>query len=292
MLLQLLISGLLLGGVYALLSIGLSLIISVSKFINFAHGEFVMVGGYIAYVCYTAFNMDPYTSWPIVVVGSIIFGSIVFLVIRKTIGGDILNHILITIGISMIVQNVVLMFFKSDVKSIPARFTTSLHLGEILIPINQLISFLIAATATALLLYMFNKTNLGRSMNAVGQNRVAAQLMGISVDRTDYLAFVLGVGSAAMAGSLLMTMYPTFPTVGAGYGHIAWVIVILGGVGQLLGGFYAGLIIGVVETVSGYYLGSDVKQVIYFIIFLIIILVRPNGLFAHNNIRKKKVKKT
>lgn len=291
MLLQLLISGLLLGGVYALLSIGLSLILGVSKFINFAHGDFVMVGTYIAYVCYAMFNLDPYTSWPIVIVGSILFATIIFFVVRKTIGGNDLNHILITLGISMILQNLVLMMFKSNVKSIPARFTSSMNIGHILIPVNQLISFLIAAGATVLLMYVFNKTNFGRGMKAIGQNRVAASLMGISVKKTDYFAFVLGVTTAALAGSLLMTMYPTFPTAGNTYSNMAWVIVILGGVGSLKGSFYSGLIIGVVETISGYYLGSDVKQVVYFIIFLIIILVRPNGLFTSTNMKKKKVKK-
>ena len=288
MIVQLLISGLLLGGVYTLLSIGLSLILGVSKFINFAHGEFVMIGTYIAFVCYQWMGLDPYLSWPFVIVGSIIFGSIIFIIVRKTIGGKDLNQILITLGISMILQNVVLMFFKSDVKSIPARISTSIDILGYKIPITQLIAFAIAACATALLLYIFNKTYWGQGLKAVGENRVAAQLMGISVKKTDYFAFILGVVTAALAGSLLMTMYPTFPTVGSAYSNLAWVIVVLGGVGQLKGTFYAGLVIGVVETISGYYLGSDVKQVVYFIIFMIIVLVKPNGLFTNSNMKKKK----
>lgn len=291
MIVQLLISGILLGGVYTLLSIGLSLILGVSKFVNFAHGEFVMVGTYIAFVCYTILGWDPYISWPIVILGSIAFGTIIFFIVRKTIGGKDLNHILITLGIQMILQNVVLMVFKSDVKSIPARFSTSINLFGCMIPITQLIAFIIAIILIVLLLYVFNKTYWGRGLKAVGENRVAAQLMGISVKKTDYFAFILGVITAALAGALLMTMYPTFPTIGNSYSNLAWVIVVLGGVGQLKGTFYAGIIIGIVETISGYYLGSDVKQVVYFIIFMIIILVKPNGLFTNSNLRKKEVKK-
>ena len=140
-----------------------------------------MVGTYIAFVCYSLFGLDPYVSWPFVIIGSIVFGSIIVLIVRKTIGGKDLNHILITLGISMILQNVVLMFFKSDVKSIPARFTTSINILGCMIPITQLIAFAIAAIATVLLLYVFNKTYWGRGLKAVGENRNSHKLGCTSV---------------------------------------------------------------------------------------------------------------
>lgn len=183
MLLQLLISGVLLGGVYALLSIGLSLILGVSKFINFAHGDFVMVGTYMAYVCYAAFGLSPYASWPIVVVFSLIFGSAMFWVIKHVISRSSLTHILMTLGLSMILQNSVLMIFKSDIKSVPSVFGTSIKIGGLYISTEMLISCLIAVAFTGFLLYFVNKTHMGKAMKAVGQDRQAAQLMGIDRKR-------------------------------------------------------------------------------------------------------------
>ena len=291
MFLQLLASGILLGGVYALLSIGLSLILGVSKFINFAHGEFVMIGTYLAYVCYKAFGLSPYLSWPLVTIGAVLFGLIIFFIIKRTIGGSSLNHILLSLGISMILQNVILMLFKSDVKSIPATFGTSIKIGSIYLSIEMIISFVIAILTTMALIYVINHTNFGRSMKAVGQNRVAAELMGISVSKVDLYAFLLGTVTAALAGSLLMTLYPTQPTIGAQYNIIAWIIVILGGLGHLQGALISGIVIGVTETISGYYLGSDMRQVVYFIIFVVIVIVKPEGLSTHINMKKPKTKK-
>lgn len=292
MLVQLIVSGILLGGVYALLSIGLSLILGVSNFINFAHGDFVMIGTYLAYISYQNFALSPYFSWPLVTVGAVVFGSLVFFLIRKTIGGSPLNHILLTLGISMILQNVVLLFFKSDVKSVPTTFGTSLKLGSLYLSVEMLISFAIAIIATVVLIYILNHTDFGRSMNAVGQNRAAAELMGISVTRVDYAAFVLGTVTATLAGSLLMTMYTTTPTIGTQYNTMAWIIVILGGLGNLQGALISGILIGITETVSGYYLGTDMRQVVYFVIFVVIVIVKPAGLFSNvsmKNIKHKKV---
>lgn len=283
---QLLISGILLGGVYALLSIGLSLILGVSKFINFAHGDFVMIGTYLAYVCYTTMQMNPYTSWPFVIAGALLFGLAVFYVIRKTIGGSSLNHILLTLGVSMILQNSVLMFFKSDIKSVPATFGTSVHISGLYLSIEMIISFIIAVLATGGLIFVINHTDFGRAMKAVGQNRVAAELMGVSVKKVDLSAFLLGIVTATLAGSLLMTLYPTQPTIGSQYNIIAWIIVILGGLGHLQGALVSGILIGITETISGYYLGSDMRQVVYFIIFIIIVIVRPQGIFTGLKLRK------
>lgn len=287
MLLQLVISGVLLGGVYALLSIGLSLILGVSKFINFAHGDFVMIGTYMAYVCYTVFGLSPYTSWPIVVLMSLLFGGVMFWIVKRCISSSPLIHILMTLGLSMILQNTVLMIFKSDIKSVPSVFGTSIKAGNIYISMEMLISCLIAITLTGFLLYFVNKTRIGKAMKAVGQDRQAARLMGIPVKKIDTITFLLGTIAATMAGSLLMTMYPTQPTIGSQYNIIAWIIVILGGLGYLQGALLSGFLIGISETVSGYYLGADMRQVVYFIIFVIVIIVRPQGLFTGISFRKK-----
>lgn len=288
MIVQLIVSGILLGGIYVLLSIGLSLILGVSKFVNFAHGDFVMVGTYLAFTCYSALGLVPYAAAPLVIVMSLAFGIVMYVIVKKVIPQTGLSHILITIGLSMILQNVVLMIFKSDVKSVPAVFGDSIKIGNIFLSTEMLISCLFAVLLTVLLLYFVNKTNIGKAMKAVGQDRQAARLMGISVTKVDMITFLLGTTCAVIAGLLLMTIYPTQPTIGTQYNTIAWIIVVLGGLGHLQGAVLSGILIGVSETLSGYYLGSDMKQVVYFVIFVIVIIIRPQGLFSSVGRRVKK----
>ncbi len=286
MLLQLIVSGILLGGIYALLSIGLSLMLGVSKFINFAHGDFVMVGMYSTYVVYLAFDLNPYVAWPLVILIGIAFGAMMFSVARFTIGKSPVNQILLTLGFSMILQNVVLLFFKSDFKAVPNEFNNSLQLGSVFVSGAQLITFVLAIITTIAFLLFIKMTNMGRAMRAVGEDRNAAKLMGINVPRIDFIVFTLGTVMASFAGSLLMTMYPTYPTAGSSYNILAWITVILGGLGHLQGALVAALIIGMSETLTGFYLGADIRQLVYFVIFIIVLIVSPGGLFHKFSLRK------
>lgn len=288
MLLQLLVSGLLLGGIYALLSLGLSLMLGVSKFINFAHGDFVMVGMYMAYCSYQWFRLNPYLSWPIVAVMSIVFGGIVFFFARHTIGQTSMNQILFTLGASMILQNVALLLFKADSKSVASPFTSSIGVGDVYISQGLLITFTIAVVVTALFLCFINFTNTGRAMRAVGDDRHASYLMGIPVERIDLFTFLLGIGLACLAGALLMTAYPVTPTTSSAYTLIAWVTVVLGGLGHLQGALLSAVLIGIVENFSGFYLGADLRQAIYFLLFLVVLVVRPQGLFTGGSVRRFK----
>ncbi|GKX29588.1 branched-chain amino acid ABC transporter permease [Vallitalea longa] len=288
MLIQLIVSGILLGGIYALLSIGLSLMLGVSKFINFAHGDFVMIGMYITYLIYATFQLNPYVSWPLVLLGGIIFGALVFIIVKRVIGKNPLNQMLLTIGLSMILQNVILLIFKSDFKAIPSEFSNSISIGSVYVSMAQLITFGLAIATTIVFLVFIKKTNIGRAMRAVGEDREASQLMGINVPKIDFIVFTLGTVMACFSGALLMTMYPTFPTVGANYNLLAWITVVLGGLGHLQGALVAALIIGVSETLTGFYLGADLRQLVYFVIFIIVLIVTPEGLFHKFSLRKVK----
>lgn len=288
MLLQLVISGILLGGIYALLSIGLSLMLGVSKFINFAHGDFVMIGMYSTYVMYMAFGLNPYVAWPLVILVGILFGVLMFTIAKRAIGKSPINQILLTLGFSMILQNVILLFFKSDFKSVPSEFNNSIQINEVFVSGAQLVTFTIAIVTTIGFLLFIKFTNMGRAMRAVGQNRNASKLMGINVPRIDLIVFTLGTVMASFAGALLMTMYPTYPTVGSTYNIIAWITVILGGLGHLQGALVAALIIGISETLTGFYIGADVRQLVYFVIFIIVLVVSPGGIFHKLSLRKVK----
>jgi Branched-chain amino acid ABC-type transport system, permease components len=289
MLLQLIVSGILLGGIYALLSVGLSLMLGVSKFLNFAHGDFVMVGMYMAFICYQNWGVNSYLSWPIVTLFAAALGVVVFLFARLTIGqGNTLNQILLTLGLSMVLQNVMLLFYKSDYKSVPNALSGSIQVQEIFISTGLLITFVIALCITAVFLCFIQFTSMGRAMRAVGEDRHASCLMGIPVGKVDLITFCLGVTMACISGSLMMSVYPVTPSVGSGYNLIAWVTVVLGGLGHLQGALLSALLIGICETVSGFYLGADLRQVVYFVVFLLVLVVRPQGLFSGFNMKKVK----
>ena len=289
MLLQLIVSGILLGGIYALLSVGLSLMLGVSKFLNFAHGDFVMVGMYMAFICYQNWGVNSYLSWPIVTLFAAALGVIVFAFSRLTIGqGNTLNQILLTLGLSMVLQNVMLLLYKSDYKSVPNALSGSIQVQEIFISTGLLITFIIALCITAVFLCFIQFTSLGRAMRAVGEDRHASQLMGIPVGKVDLVTFCLGITMACISGSLMMSVYPVTPSVGSGYNLIAWVTVVLGGLGHLQGALLSALLIGICETVSGFYLGADLRQVVYFVVFLLVLIVRPQGLFSGFNMKKVK----
>lgn len=292
MIVQLIISGILLGSIYALLSIGLSLMLGVSNFLNFAHGDFVMVGMYMALTCYQVLHLNAYVSWPIVTLTSAAFGGVIFLVARRTIVMGHINQMLLTIGLSMIMQNTMLTLFKADYKSVPNSLSGSVKVGSVYLSSALLITFVIALLVTAIFLVFIKYTTLGRAMRAVGDDRHAGILMGIPIARIDLLTFCIGIGMAGLAGGLLMTNYPVTPTVGSSYNLIAWVIVIMGGLGFLQGALMSAFLIGICEVVSGFYLGADLRQLVYYILFVIVLVFKPEGLFSGLENRKmRKVKR-
>lgn len=287
MLIQLLVSGILLGGVYALTSIGLSLIFGVSKIINFAHGDFVVIGMYIAFIFYSSTGLSPYLSWVLVIPCSILIGWLVFQLLKKTIGTSEINQIFITLGLSMVIQNLILMYFRSDYRTIPAIFEKNVKIGTIFLTRESFVAFSIAVVITAIFLWFLNRTDTGRAMKAVSQDRGAASLMGVRVGRIDLLVFCLGIVLAGLAGSLLITMFAAFPSAGGVYNLLAWVTVVLGGLGNVVGALIAAFLIGIIEMISGFYLGADMRQVVYYVFFVIVLIIRPQGLFTGIKLLKR-----
>jgi branched-chain amino acid transport system permease protein len=276
---QLIISGILIGGVYALMSVGLSLIMGVLKVINSAHGDFVIVGGYTAFLLFSLFGMSPYVSWVVVIPVTFILGWLVFYLVRQTVGKDHVNQILLTIGLSIAIQNLLLLFFKSDFRTVPVIFETNIRFANIFLSRESLIAFVIGLAATGAFFLFLNKTQTGRAMRAVSQDRYSAHLMGINVPRTDALVFSLGFAMAGLAGCLLITMFAINPQIGSVYNLIAWITMVLGGLGRLPGALVAAFLIGIVETATGFYLGADFRQVVYYVLFILALIFFPNGIF-------------
>ncbi|MDS1139583.1 branched-chain amino acid ABC transporter permease [Pusillimonas sp. SM2304] len=281
-LVQLIVSGILLGIIYALVSVGLTLIFGVSRVKNFAHGDFVMLGMYGAYVLNTTWDIDPYIGILIVAPVMFAFGwFIARLLIKPIIGAPQVAQIFATLGLGLVLQNIALFVFGADFRS--ATSVASGHIvriGGVSLPLASLIASVVALVVILGLYLFLRRSYLGKAMRAVAQDRRAAALMSINVSRIDFLTFGLGAACAGIAGALLVPLMPVYPTVGFNLVLIAFVVVILGGLGSLWGALVGGIAIGLIENLSAFFIGSEMRQVAYFVVFLIVLLVRPAGLFG------------
>lgn len=279
---QLIINGLLLGGIYALISIGLTLIFGVLEIINFAHGEFLMLSMYASYWLFQLFGVDPYLSLLMVIPIFFLIGlAVQRIIIQPIIHAPPLNQIFVTVGLSLILQNVALLFWKADYRTVRTIYSTlCLKTGGLMISFPRLVAFVLALAIISILLIFLKRTYTGKAIRALAQERRAAMLMGINIYRTYQIAFGIGIACVGAAGAMLIPIYYAFPTVGALFVLIAFVVVILGGYNSLVGALIGGLIIGVVEAFSGFFLSPHLKEAIYFVIFILILLLRPTGLFG------------
>ncbi|MBP7341279.1 MAG: branched-chain amino acid ABC transporter permease [Smithellaceae bacterium] len=279
---QLVINGLLLGGLYALLSIGLTLIFGVLEIVNFAHGEFLMISMYLAFLLFSFFGMDPYLSLIVILPVFFLFGyAIEKIIIKPLLNDPPLNQIFATIGLGLIFSNVALLLFKADFRTVKTPYSdVNLIFGNFFVSVPRLIAFLIAIALIAALLVYLKKTFTGKAIRALAQQRKAAMLMGIDVHRTYAIAFGIGIACVGAAGAVLLPLFFVFPTVGSLFSLIAFVIVILGGYNSLAGSLVAGLIIGLIEGFSGFFISPHLKEVVYFVLFIFILIFRPTGLFG------------
>lgn len=279
---QAVVTGLLIGGIFALISVGLSLIWGVMRIINFAHGEFLMIGMYMAYFLTAQWGWDPYLTMIITAPLLFLIGVFIFqITIRPILKDPPMNQIMLTVGLVLILQNLALLFFKADVRTVSTAYTRlNLMLGPVVVRGSQLIAF-IGAGLAAFALYLFlQRTDTGRAIRAAAQNRNAAALVGVNVSNTYLLAFGIGSASLGIAASLMISFYYTSPTVGAFFGLIAFVVVVLGGLGNFLGALVAGLIIGLTESIGAALLPGSLSRVLTFGIFILVLLFRPLGIFG------------
>jgi branched-chain amino acid transport system permease protein len=282
---QTLVNGLFIGGIYALVSVGLTLIYGVMIIMNFAHGEFLMLGMYIAFGCFSLFGMDPYLSLPIAAVLVFIVGMIIQRgLIQRVLTSHPLTQIVLLLGVSTLIIGLMQFAIGAEAKTIHVAYETSVikFLG-LRFNIPRLISFF-ASFVIATSLYLFLQyTRTGKAIRAVSQNRDAALLMGINVKFIYLLTFGLGAAVTAVAGVFLTPNYKMIPAIGQSYSVIAFVIVVLGTMGNFIGAFLGGLIIGVVEVFAGYFIGGDLKIIASMLVFILVLLFKPAGLFGRKN---------
>ena len=279
---QLIASGLLIGGVYALLSIGLTLIFGVLRIVNFAQGEFIMLAMFGAFWANTLLGIDPYLSALVVVPVIFFIGMLVErYVIQRILFAAHSMQIFATFGLSVLMQNLALTFWGPDYHSVTTSYTSeSFTIAGLSLSATSLFAFIAAIVMAAGLIGFLHFTRGGRALRAMVQNRYAASLMGVDTKRLNRLAVGCGVGGAAICGCILTPMYYTFPTVGVDLIITAFVVVVLGGMGSVAGAVVGGLIIGVAQTLTGFYLSVEFKDVVALLLFIVILLIRPQGLFG------------
>jgi len=282
---QQIVNGLIIGGIYALIAVGLTTIFGLMHVVNFAHGEFYMLGGMIAFLITQSLWLNYFfalvASIAIVMVIGFLVEKILIKRLRAT-GVDILvTGALVTIGVSIFFQNTSLLIFGSIPKLINSPFSTEpLKIGPILV--GRM--YIFAATVTVAVIlsahYSIKKTKLGMAMRATFQDKDVASLVGVNIDRIYSFTFMLGAGLAATAGALLGPIFVIYPNVGERVVLKAFVIVIMGGMGNFLGAIFGGLLLGVAESLASAYISAEYKDLIGFVIVLLILVFRPSGLFG------------
>lgn len=270
------------GGVYALIAIGLNLIFGVVRIINFAHGEMVMLAMYLTYWLHDLYGLDPYLSVVIVLPVMFFLGAAFQRVVVQPIQStSAIMKIFTTVGVSLLMQNMALMFWKGDFRTIQTSYSmSSIEVFNIMISIPRLVAFATALLSITVLYYFLKCTYIGKALRAIVEDNSVARLMGVKVEKHYLLAFGLGTAFTGLGGVLLMPFSSVYPTVGVTYTLLAFVVVVLGGLGSMGGTFLAGLFIGVVESFGGTFISPALKEAIYFGIFILVLLVRPQGLFG------------
>jgi len=284
-LLQVLFWGIYAGCIYILLATGLNLIFGVMKIVNFAHGEFLMIGAYITATVFFLTGINPYLIILITMLALVAIGAIVErLCFRPILGTGKLNEIFLSIGLIYIIQNATAMIWGDEWKSIKSPYAgITVPIGSLNVPLDYIIIMVVTAAILCILYLFLKKTKTGREMRATSQNRKGAMLVGINVERMDILSFGIGCALAAAAGTLWVVSGQVFnPYMGSIPAIKAFAIIILGGLGSIPGAIVGGLIYGIAENGAAYYLGGVWKDAISFVILIVVLVVKPTGLFGES----------
>ncbi|MCG2593748.1 branched-chain amino acid ABC transporter permease [Ramlibacter sp. XY19] len=276
------LNGLTTGAVYALVALGLTLIYGVLHIINFAHGAALMMALYGVYFLKQALGLDPYLALlPMVALMFAAGYGLQRLVVNRASHGKDENILLVTLGISIVLENLALLAFRSDTRTIDTAYTlTTVPIGPAMIALPKIVAFFGALVVSAVLLWIVKRTDLGRAIRAVAREKHGARLVGIDVDHVYAMSFGIGFACLGAAACFLLPAYYVNPTVGNGFVLVAFTIVVLGGMGSFAGALVGGLLVGVVESLGGLWLGESLGQVGIFLLFIAVLLFRPQGLFG------------
>ena len=280
-----LVRGISLGSVYALIALGYTMVYGIAKMLNFAHGDVIMVGGYVVFFAFCKGGINPWLAVLIAMFTCMCLGITIERIAYKPLRGAPSLAVLITaIGVSYFLQNGAMLLWKSDPKSFTSVVGIkglNLFDGKLQISAETIVTIVVSVVIMIVLVWFVNKTKPGHAMQAVSEDRGAAQLMGINVNGIISLTFAIGSALAAVAGALLLSSYPTLmPTTGAMPGIKAFVAAVFGGIGSLPGAFIGGILLGVIENLAKAYISTQLSDAIVFLVLIVVLLVKPTGLLG------------
>lgn len=279
---QTVVNGLLLGGVYTLVGLGFSLVWGTANVINVAHGAFIMLGAYITYWLFTLGGIDPFLALPVTAAVMFAFGYLIQrYVINLILRSGVFMTLVLTFGINILLVNLALVFWKADFRSVNPDYASAvLHVGNVVVPYLKIGVFVLALVVTGLVHLFMTRTKTGLAIKAAALNRSSAELVGIDIGRIYAVTYGLGALLAAVAGSLLGTISSISPHMGDALISKAFIIACLGGLGSITGSLAGGLTLGIVEVLGARYIGSSYQMTIGFVVLLLILILRPEGLFG------------
>jgi branched-chain amino acid transport system permease protein len=278
--------GLLVGALYGLVALGLSLVFGVTKFLNVAHGELLMFGGYASFLVFSNWGLDPFLTIPITVIFLFLMGALLYqLVFSRTVKlpeeSKIKNTLLIAFGLSVILQNLALRFWTADERGITASYAgAALTILGVRFPAVRLISLGVSIIFLLALSLFLQKTYTGKAIRATVQNWEAASLMGIDIHKVYLLSFAIGAALAGAAGTLVTVNYSIQPAMGLDWTMKALIVMVLGGLGNIPGTFVGGLVLGVTESATSFFISNNYREVAGLVLFLLVLIFRPQGLFG------------
>lgn len=285
-----LVTAILRGGLYSLMAIGLSLVFGVMNIANFAHGEFYMIGAYFAFFAFSTFGLSPVASIVLAAILAFVIGAIVerglFYPLRQRSKKDwLMNTFLLTLGLSIIMQNGIKMIWGSEYRGITEYWPGSVRVPGMEISNDRLVGFIIAVLAISVFVVFLNKTRIGRAIRAVSMDETGASLVGVNLNNIHTLTFALSCSLAALAGACLLSITPAYPTMGVNPLYKSWFVLILVGMGNVGASIVGGLIVGLLETVSYFKFGAGWQDVISLVVIILILLFKPNGIFGKKGVK-------
>ncbi|MEJ2165991.1 MAG: branched-chain amino acid ABC transporter permease [Desulfobacterales bacterium] len=281
--LQLIISGLLTGLVFSLIAVGLTLIWGVMDILNFAHGDFLMLAMFSSFLIFANLGIDPIISLPVVVFLLFFIGLLAYrVVIKPVLGYPGLIALLATFGLSILIRNLILLIFGPNFRVINESILAgkTISVMGLYFSLPQTVSAIGCVVVTYGIYMFLGKSKIGRALRATSLDKDTALLMGINTNRVFAITFGLGTACVGVAGGLLVNFYPVFPEVGLNFAILSFVIVALGGFGNIVGAFLAGILVGLVENIGGFIIGPEFKYTLVFVLYLVVISIRPKGLFG------------
>lgn len=281
-LLQIVVSGILLGGVYALFATGLNVIFGVMKIINLGHGEFMMIGAYITFFMFTQLGLNPLVAIiPTAVIVGLIGGLLQITMVERVVNQPMINSLLLTFGMSTLMMGVALNLWTSNFRSVTyTPLSGSWRIGDLAISKSRLVAFAIALLVTVAMWLFLNKSTFGKAIRATSEHPEVAQLCGIDIRQVRLVTFSIGSAMAATAGALISIIFTINPEMGRMFIGKGFAIIVLGGLGSFIGAFIGAILLGVSETVTAFYTSTQWSEGVAYLILLLVLIIRPSGLFG------------